>query len=188
MRDIAKTFHRKDIGNGSDNSFWFDQWLDMGQLSELLGDRGIIDLGISRESTVEEAFSRQLPRRRPRSDILQEVEKQIVIYKDKRREDMQDTDLWRRKSGFKNRFSNHETWLLSRQERAEVDWAKGVWFTHSTPKFSFVTWLAMLNRLSTLDRVATWNRGIDTTCVLCKTAAEKRDHLFFQCSYSTMIW
>lgn len=188
LRDIAKTFHMKDIGNGRNTSLWFDQWTDMGQMSELLGDRGIIDLDIPRESNVAEAFTRQRPRRRHRTVILQEVEKQIMIYTNSRRENMQDTDLWRRRSGFKKRFSNHETWLLCCQERTEVDWDKGIWFSHCTPKFSFMIWLAMLNKLSTLDRVATWNRGTNPTCVLCSVEVETRDHLFFKCSYSTMIW
>ena len=29
---------------------------------------------------------------------------------------------------------------------------------------------------------------MDKTCVLCKQAAETRDHLFFECSYSAQIW
>lgn len=44
------------------------------------------------------------------------------------------------------------------------------------------------NRMSTLDRVALWCQGLDTTCVLCKSAAESRDHLFFECSFSTQVW
>ena len=49
-------------------------------------------------------------------------------------------------------------------------------------------WLAVRNRMSTLDIVALWCQGLDTTCVLCKSAAESRDHLFFECSFSTQVW
>lgn len=39
-----------------------------------------------------------------------------------------------------------------------------------------------------MDRVSHWNQGADTTCMLCKNASETRDHLFFECSYSSQVW
>ena len=51
-----------------------------------------------------------------------------------------------------------------------------------------MSWLANLDRLATMDRVARWNPGADETCVLCKNAGENIDHLFFECSYSSQIW
>lgn len=82
-----------------DISFLFDHWSEMGVLSELLGEKGIIDLSIRRESSVEEAFTRKRTRRRHRTSVLQDVEKEIMTH------DAEDVDLWRRKSGFKNVFS-----------------------------------------------------------------------------------
>lgn len=55
LRDIAKTFYMKEIGNGRHTFFWYDKWSDRGALIDILGERGIIDMGIGRESTVEEA-------------------------------------------------------------------------------------------------------------------------------------
>ncbi|KAF8052483.1 hypothetical protein N665_1555s0008 [Sinapis alba] len=34
----------------------------------------------------------------------------------------------------------------------------------------------------------TWNRGVNPACVLCRAPQETRDHLFFECSYSTEVW
>ncbi|XP_048593338.1 uncharacterized protein LOC125576875 [Brassica napus] len=42
--------------------------------------------------------------------------------------------------------------------------------------------------MSTLDRASRWSQGLDTTCVLCKNAADTRSHLFFECDYSAQIW
>lgn len=39
-----------------------------------------------------------------------------------------------------------------------------------------------------MDRVAKWSLGVDSTCVLCKASQETRDHLYFECSYTTQIW
>lgn len=50
LRETAKRFIKKQIGNGRHVSFWFDNWSRNGVLFDLLGDRGIIDLGIRRDS------------------------------------------------------------------------------------------------------------------------------------------
>ncbi|XP_013674505.1 uncharacterized protein LOC106379018 [Brassica napus] len=47
---------------------------------------------------------------------------------------------------------------------------------------------AMHERLSTCDRMKSWNINIDETCVLCKGSAETMRHLFFECPYSRQVW
>ncbi|KAG7572348.1 Reverse transcriptase zinc-binding domain [Arabidopsis suecica] len=49
-------------------------------------------------------------------------------------------------------------------------------------------WLAMRNRLSTGDRMQSWNNGSVVKCMFCSTPVETRDHLFFSCSYATEVW
>lgn len=56
LRDVDKSFYRKDLGNGRHTSFWYDRWSDRGVLSDLLGERGIMYLGVKRKATVEEQF------------------------------------------------------------------------------------------------------------------------------------
>ena len=46
MRSVAKTFYMKAVGNGRHTSFWYDKWTKLGVMSDLLGDRGVLDLGI----------------------------------------------------------------------------------------------------------------------------------------------
>ncbi|KAL0455458.1 UNVERIFIED_CONTAM: hypothetical protein Slati_0885000 [Sesamum latifolium] len=51
------------------------------------------------------------------------------------------------------------------------------------PRNYFILWLAILERLSTLDR--TWWTGLDSTCTLCSRGeVESHSHLFFQCDYA----
>ena len=50
-----------------------------------------------------------------------------------------------------------------------------------------MSWLAILDRLSTMDRVSKWSQGVDTMSVLCKGAAETRNHLFYECSFTGQI-
>ena len=58
LSDVAKSFYRKELGNGRHTSFWY---------ADLLGERGIIDMGIKRGAMIEEAFSNTRRRRRHRT-------------------------------------------------------------------------------------------------------------------------
>lgn len=127
-------------------------------------------------------------RRNHRAEVLNDIEAELDIIRRKMTSNGVDSILWKCKSGFKNSFSSKETWLMLRETYDECSWTRGVWFSKATPKFAFITWLAMLDRLSTMERVAKWSQGIDTTCVLCQAATESRSHLFFECSYSTQLW
>lgn len=77
LRDVAKSFYKKEIGNGRHTSFWYDRWSPRGVLSDILGDRGIIDMGIRRGATVEEAVLNIRRRRRHRADILNDIEAEL---------------------------------------------------------------------------------------------------------------
>lgn len=68
-----------------------------------------------------------------------------------------------------------------------VDWYRGLQFTHHTSKYAFFTWLAILNRLTTGDRMLTWNTSVNPSCVFCNQL-ETRNHLFFSCPYTSAVW
>lgn len=188
MREVAKTFYRKEVENSRHISYWYDKWSTKGVLFDILGDRGIIDMGIKREATVEEAVISARRRKRHRTLELNEIEEELLAVKEKMRSNAEDVALWKRKSDFKPTFSTQETWMLIRDTKSTCNWEKGIWFSQASPKFSFITWLAKLDRLSTMDRVSRWSQDIDETCVLCKNAVETRNHLFYECSYSGQVW
>lgn len=80
------------------------------------------------------------------------------------------------------------TWLQLRHHHQPCLWSKGVWFPQSTPKFSFLLWVAIQNRLQTWDWMHKWNNAVDQTCVSCNEDDETRQHLFFSCRYTKQIW
>lgn len=123
-----------------------------------------------------------------RSEVLKDLEVLLNSVRSKIRSEVTDVNVWRRKSGFKANFSTNKTWMTIRETNVQYSWTRGTWFSMATPKFAFVAWLAMLDRLSTMDRVSKWSHGVDTTCVMCKIEAETRDHLFFKCSYTSQLW
>ncbi|XP_010518640.1 PREDICTED: uncharacterized protein LOC104793917 [Camelina sativa] len=52
--------------------------------------------------------------------------------------------------------------VWSRQHGPPQQWSKAVWFSNSTPKYAFLTWLAALNRLTTGDRMSGWTGVVST--------------------------
>lgn len=64
-------------------------------------------------------------------------------------------------------------------------WANIVWSSPSTPKHSYILWLATLGRLRTKDRIEFLD--IDHLCTFCKSQTETIDHLYFTCSFTSLI-
>lgn len=126
LRDVAKTFYKKEVGNGRHISFWYDNWSDKGVLFDLLGKSDIIDMGIRKEATMEEAVLSIRKRRKHRTEVLNDIEAELVTVKGKMRNNVEDANKWRRNSGFKPTFSTHETWMLLRETYAQCSWARGI--------------------------------------------------------------
>lgn len=100
LRDVAKTFYKIEVGNGRNTSFWFDRWSEKGILHELLGERGIIDMGINREASVAAPVLSTRRRRRHRRVMLNEAEAELLKVEEKMRDNVDNFSLWRRTSGF----------------------------------------------------------------------------------------
>ncbi|XP_048596489.1 uncharacterized protein LOC125578189 [Brassica napus] len=147
-----------------------------------------MDLGIPINSTVEKAIQMYRARRH-RVHPLRQVDREIMALKNKGLNQLDDICLWKRENGeFKTYFRTSHTWNLVRSSSPKVSWVKGVWFTEATPRFSFLVWLAIHDRLATGDRILRWNPQAVSTCWLCNTEVETRDHLFFEYSFSKEVW
>ncbi|KAK1306609.1 hypothetical protein QJS10_CPA10g01591 [Acorus calamus] len=97
-----------------------------------------------------------------------------------------DIPIWKKsKSGTLN---SKAAWNYLRSPKPLVSWKGWVWDPGQIPRHSYTAWLALLNKLPTLQRLQ--NKGIiqSTTCPLCSAASEDVDHLFFKCGYSSYIW
>ena len=120
--------------------------------------------------------------------MLNRIELEIEKFKENWTQD-EDVSMWKNGKGrFKRSFSTNETWLNIRDNHILCDWYKVVWFKHATPKYAFVTWIAMRGRLATRERMQCWNTNGDVSCILCNEPLETLTHLFFECSYSAQVW
>lgn len=125
-------------------------------------------------------------RRNHRVDILNQVEEEIRKLGNHQDEDI---TLWKYADGkYMDKFSTAKTWDQIRIIKPVCEWSKGVWFSQSTPKYSFMMWIVLKGRLQTMDRMQHWNNVINTTCILCNDTPESCAHLFFECRYSIHVW
>lgn len=185
MRPLARQFCKFEVHNGESTSSWYDQWSSGACLMDTIGQRGQIDMGIGQHDTVQTARTKRR-RRAHCQERLIIVEQQLCSLN---QTDAEDVVLWRgNQDVYKPQFSTRDTWNHIRSTGDKVSWHKGIWFSHATPKFCFCTWLAIRNRLTTGDRMVVWNIGVEVNCVLCNQHLETRNHLFFDCSYSSTLW
>ncbi|XP_039027678.1 uncharacterized protein LOC120161531 [Hibiscus syriacus] len=79
-------------------------------------------------------------------------------------------------------------WDRIRERKNRVECHRLIWFPAHVPKFSLITWIAILDWLPTKDRLARFGVVTDLACGLCGTGLESRNHLFLECSYSRAVW
>ena len=186
-RDRAKLFYMVDVRNGLKASFWYEKWSPMGRLIEILGEGRYIEMGIKEDAKVAECTNHR--KKNHRFSMLNRVELEIEKIKEKLYLEEKDISLWRNeKDIYKKEFKTSETWQVVREKHQHCDWYKAIWFKHYTPKYSFILWVAMRDRLSTGSRMAQWDIGVNTSCSFCQDPLESIEHLFFQCSFTSLIW
>ncbi|KAK4382502.1 hypothetical protein Sango_2864500 [Sesamum angolense] len=87
---------------------------------------------------------------------------------------------WKSKDGSFNTSTAYE---LFHPSGPKVFWSSLLTGSFKIPKNYFILWLAIMGRLSTLDKP--WLHHIGGSCILCQDGVpETHDHLFFSCSFS----
>ncbi|KAE8728090.1 hypothetical protein F3Y22_tig00004779pilonHSYRG00078 [Hibiscus syriacus] len=79
-------------------------------------------------------------------------------------------------------------WDAIRVKKAIVPWQKIVWFPMHIPKHSLISWMALLDRLPTRERLNHMGLITDCKCILCDEPLETRDHIFMLCPMANSIW
>lgn len=64
------------------------------------------------------------------------------------------------------------------------------WYVYNQgqPKWTFILFQAIHEKLFIEDRLEKWGLITDTTCSLCNNAPENHQHLFFECTQASKIW
>ncbi|XP_024964019.1 uncharacterized protein LOC112504316 [Cynara cardunculus var. scolymus] len=95
---------------------------------------------------------------------------------------------WKSTGGSIIDFSVGAVWNDMYMHSELVPWSKLVWFSQGVPRHAFVLWLAIKEKLRTMDRLAYWNMVDDSICVLCHDGIESHNHLFVDCMYTMEVW
>lgn len=83
-------------------------------------------------------------------------------------------------------FTISSLWDHLRVHFPAIPWPHVVWFPGHFPICSVITWLALLNRLSTDDRLVLFGIKSSSSCILC-LGVESHEHLFFDCPVATQV-
>lgn len=174
LKDFLITFMRCEIGDGQDALFWFDSWTELGPLLTYVGDSGPRRLCLRLSATVADATRNgtwNLPSAR-----TQQIETQQIFMTTIPPPDVsfgKDKYLWLQSDGsFGPSFSTKGTWDHIRESSPIQSWSKILWFKEQIPRNSFISWLVMLRRLSTRDRLRRW--GMMCLSSVCYVALELR--------------
>lgn len=68
-----------------------------------------------------------------------------------------------------------------------VPWAKIVWSKRHLPRFALILWMAVWERLPTLEKLAQWGIVDTNRCLLCRLEPENLNHLFL-CARSPTLF
>ena len=184
LRAEVRPFIRHIIGDGRHTSLWFDTWLPFGPILPQFEERVIYDSALLRQAKVASIITngRWMWPIANSPDLL--ILKQAIPFTMVPDVSKGDEVIWSySKSG---RYSTNLAWLALRDRHSLVTWHKLIWFPKAIPKCGFILWLAIRERLGTLDRLHVASSG--WTCFLCNSCVENHEHLFFSCSYSNLIW
>lgn len=190
LKQELHDFLRCSIGDGKTTLFWFDYWTELGPLLTLFGPSGPRSLRIPLSATVSQAVSdghwNLPPARSEFAETLQVILSTLPVPCDTNGSDVY---LWRNQSGgFGTSFSSRVTWERIRTPLPSVQWHSVVWFKEEIPRCSFISWTAFLGSLPTRDRLISWGIYVPPGCVLCSSADETHDHLFFECTFASAAW
>ncbi|XP_019084301.1 PREDICTED: uncharacterized protein LOC109125941 [Camelina sativa] len=190
LKSTLIEFLKCKVGDGCNTSFWYDTWTNFGQLITFIGDAGPRQLRIRKDAKVADAVRNgdwNLPAARSNNSLT--LLAALTELPAPTSTSGADSFLWRNATGnFSSSFSSKETWEQLRVHSPPVPLAAVVWFCEHVPRFSFITWLAVLQRFPTRDHLRGWGMNILAACVLCSTGLESHHHMFFNCSYSSEIW
>lgn len=102
--------------------------------------------------------------------------------------DYEDYYVWEIDGKTSDRYSTGTVYNKLCEEGSLVPWFRTIWTKSGIPRHNFLSWLFVLNRCPTRDRIMHWGHQTNPLCLLCNQYDENIDHLFFMCQYSWNLW
>ncbi|XP_059668999.1 uncharacterized protein LOC132314116 [Cornus florida] len=168
------------IGNGSQTSFWWDNWTTIGPLNfrfphTLLTEAGFNDGTTANSFIVDNTWSFPLSLTSAIPELLS-LPPPCPSRNDSKK--------WIASPNGQYSFKHTLQHLIG--DLSSVQWHNLVWDSPIIPRMRFNLWMAVQSRLPTLDNKAMARH--QNICALCNNSTESHDHLFFNCSFISPIW
>lgn len=176
------------IGNGQSTTLWHDNWHPLGPFIHRFGSRVTYDCndsGYPTDSLVSQIIKDShwhfpITQTLELNEIRSHLPTHMVS-------NLEQNDHCRWSLTPSGKFTISSLWDNLRVHFPVVPWYKLVWFPAHVSKCSVITWLAVLNRLYAEDRLVMFGTKAISCCSFCG-GVENRDHLFFNCPYSSLVW
>ncbi|PRQ42072.1 putative RNA-directed DNA polymerase [Rosa chinensis] len=170
------------IGDGRSVSFWKDKWLQ-DPILDMLGffdwsgfsDLRVADFISDHSWQFPSFFLDTFP------DLYRKIS-DICLPLDTE----PDMLIWETTASGELSFT--DSYNLLRRHFIVRDWASTIWHSFIPPRFSFLAWRILLDRLPTDDRLKRGGIPIVSICQLCNSSAESALHLFLHCPFSQHLW
>ncbi|CAA7014913.1 unnamed protein product [Microthlaspi erraticum] len=186
MRDDVYPWIKIKLGDGRATRFWSDNWSPLGNITAYLQGTRNTRLEIPVLATLASLNGNDrwlLPLARSENMVnLQAYLTTVTL------SDQEDTYEWEVDGVVLKKYCIGGIYHKLRREQQAVPWSRAVWQNSGIPKHNFLTWLFVLNRCLTRDRILAWGLQTDAKCLLCNSGTESRDHLYFDCLFSWGIW
>ncbi|GJN17833.1 hypothetical protein PR202_gb04934 [Eleusine coracana subsp. coracana] len=176
-----------EIGDGAMTSFWRDDWLPLGRLSDnlpALFSHCTKPSAAVRTVLADGVHAHLVPRlTRVAEDDLRRLEAtlqqtQLTTAPDTRRSTLIGLDRKLRTAPI------YQMIVAS----APCPFAEFVWHNQTPPKVQFFTWLLSQDRIKSRVNLLTKRVVADATCKLCHGNTETSDHLIFRCDTAKGFW
>ncbi|CAH8262212.1 unnamed protein product [Arabidopsis lyrata] len=185
-REEAFKWIKLRVGNGITCRFWTDNWSPYGKMLDFLPSTRASRFGIPQDATLHQLFNQgrwQIPHARSDNQVSLQIFLTTMTLTD-----LDDHYEWELEGKIHCRYSTGHVYYLLREQSPKVPWKIAVWNTGGIPKQNFLLWLLVLNRCPTCDRLLSWGLNTDSSCLLCNSSLESRNHIFFNCSFTWTIW
>lgn len=191
LRDLARPFLLTHLVSGRNTSFWHDNWTIDGPILSTTGPTGPMVSGIPIDASVASAVTNGAWNisSRSRHSVLRYIRSVLPAQAPDVNSPNEDNFMWLNSLADQpSEFSVSKFFRTLNPDPPAIPWHKVVWFKKRIPRHSFITWLAMRDRMVTRDSLISWGMDVSPSCLLCGTRAESVKHIFFECDYSLRVW
>lgn len=168
------------VGDGRETSLFYDWWLKSGPIIGAMSGNMLWNKNLKvsswrqgKEWSIPGTFKRRYP------DIVREIEAMELT-------EHSDAVKWR--LNLSGHYTIASFYQQIRGRKSKVNCYRLIWSGKSPQKFRFIAWLIVHQRLKTKDLLQRRGVVVDSKCVLCNVEDESCLHLYFECSYSSLVW